>query len=161
MLDGRVIEGLLPTSQAGAMRKTEVHGLYPGWPVFKEKLDGPFVLLGVIGACGIDEHAIRLEDVEGPKEQRSLEHQQAGPRPNGSGESPLDAGPERSLRRAGHVNEHPVEAAMEGELLAGVTGNDRVCNPESLKVGGQGSNPGRTAVISHHDPSVFHELGKK
>jgi len=118
------------------VRKTQVNGLCPGWPFVKEKLDGTLVLLGVIGAGGIDEHATRLEEVEGPKEQRPLEHHQAGPGPNGRGESPLDARPERSLRRAGHVNEHPVEAAMEGELLAGVAGNDRVGNPESLEVGG-------------------------
>ena len=54
-----------------------------------------------------------------------------------------------------------MKAAMEGELLAGVGGDDRVGNPESLEVGGQGGNPGRAAVIGHHDPLVFHELGKK
>ena len=74
VLDGWVIQGLLPTSQTRAVRKTQVNGLHPGWPFFKEKLDGALVLLGVIGAGGIDEHATRLEEVEGPKEQRPLEH---------------------------------------------------------------------------------------
>ena len=118
------------------MRKTQVNGLYPGWPFFQEKFDGTLVLLGVIGAGGIDEHATRLKEVEGPKKQRPLEHHEARPGPNGRGECPLDTRPERSLRRAGHVNEHPMESAVERELLAGVTGNDCVGHPESLEVGG-------------------------
>jgi len=80
------------------VREIQVNGLYPGWPFFKEKLDDPLVLLGVIGAGGIDEHATWLEEVEGPKKQRPLQHHQAGPGPNGRGESPVDARPERSLR---------------------------------------------------------------
>jgi hypothetical protein len=135
VLDGWVIQGLLPTSQTGAVRKTQVNGLHPRWPYLKQKLDGSHVLLGVIGAGGIDEHPTRLEKVEGPKEQRPLEHHQAGPAPNCGGESPLDAGPKGPLRRARQVNEHPAEAAMEGELLAGVAGNGGVGNPESLEVG--------------------------
>ena len=118
------------------MRKTQVNALYPGGSFFKEKLDGTLVLLGVIGAGGIDEHAARLEEVKGPKEQRPLKRHEARPGPDGRRESPLDARPERSLRRAGHVNEHPVEATVEGKLLAGVTGDDRVDHPESLEVGG-------------------------
>jgi hypothetical protein len=118
------------------VRKTQVNGLYPGWPFFKEELDGILVFLGIISAGGIDEHATRLEEVEGPKEQRPLERHEAGPGPNGGRKSPLDARPERSLRRAGHVNECPMEAAMEGELLAGVARNDGVGDTESLEVGG-------------------------
>lgn len=118
------------------MRKTQVNGLYPGWPFFKEKLDGAFVLLGVVGAGGIDEHATRLEEVKGPKEQRPLERHEARPGSNGRRECPLDARPEGSLRGAGHVNEHPMEAAVERKLLAGVTGNDRIGHPESLEIGG-------------------------
>jgi hypothetical protein len=118
------------------VRKTQVNGLYPGRPFFKEELDGTLVLVGVIGAGGIDKHATRCEEIESPKEQRPLEHHEAGPGQNGRGKTPLDARPECSLRGARHVNEYPMEAAMKGELLAGVTGNDRVGNPESLEVGG-------------------------
>jgi len=64
--------------------------LYPGRLLFKEKLDGTLVLLAVIGAGGIDEHATRLEEVEGPKEQQPLEPHQSRPGPNGRGESPVD-----------------------------------------------------------------------
>jgi hypothetical protein len=117
------------------VRKAQVEGRHPGRPFFKEELDGILVLLGIISAGRIDERATRLQEVKGPKEQRPLERHEAGPGPNRGGKSPLDARPERSLGGTGHVNECPMEAAMEGELLAGVTGNDGVGHPESLEVG--------------------------
>lgn len=117
------------------MRKVQDNRLTPCQSLFQKKLDGTLVLLGVISASGIDEHATRLEEVDGAKEERPLECHQSRPGSNGGGDSPVDAHPERSLGGAGHVNEHPVEAAMEGELLAGVK-RSRIGNPESLEVGG-------------------------
>jgi hypothetical protein len=73
----------------------------------------------------------------------------------------LGVPPDCSLARAGYIDEDSVKLGVSGKVLAGVTGNRGICNPQTLQVAGEDCETGGGAVIGHQDSPVFHLLSKE